>query len=431
MLNKNHLAGVVAAARWLTLALCALAPLATRADEAPVALSPLRVSGYGTVAYAWDNRSALAPIRDLTQRPDHGAATGASWKLDSRIGLHFDYRVTADSEVVVQAMARDQVATGAGSALELAYLGLRPGDDLRLRVGRVGFDAFLMSDHRNLGFAYPWVRPPREFYSWIPIFAVDGADLTREFPGGDVRWRLRAQAGNAKVVIPLGSDSFAFRGKPVWALSLQGDTGAWRLKTSVSRLVSRAEAAPLDALHRGLDQLAALAPGAIRDEAAKLRRETAFKGTRVNYFTLGAAYDDGDWVGQAEFGHSRASAAVATAGNTAYAVLGRRVGRFTPYGMVSASRPGRNILSAENDWAVIGQSAFQTAAYAVANSTRQDQRTLAFGVRWDVDPRAAIKLQWDRSHIRPHGYVLWFRTPDNEARASTVRMLTLSLDFIF
>lgn len=417
--------------RLSALLLAALAAGALPAAASDSELSPWRLAGYGTLSYSRDDRGDLAAIRDFTQRPSDGQHTGATWRLDSRLGLQLAYRFAPRVEGVVQAVARDQINNSLGNSLDLAYLDFQLGADRAARLGRIGYAPFLMSDHRNLGYAYPWVRPPREFYSWIPIFSLDGGELSHDFFHGDGRWRLRAQFGRSGFDIPMGSDTFAFKADQLWSLSLSHQRGSWRLQAGLSGFRSRDEASPLAALHGGLDQLAALNLPAISAEAAQLRRDTSFAGSRIRYYTLGAAYDDGTWLGQAELGYSETSTAIAPASRNGYLALGRRFGDWMPYLLLSASRPNKSALAPGSDWAAIAQAGFQNIAYSVVNSTRQDQETLSLGGRWDFDSRAALKLQWDRSHIHPLGYALWFRSPETNGRTSTVNLLTLSLDFVF
>lgn len=394
-------------------------------------LSPWQLSGYGTLSYSRDDRSDLAAIRDFTQRPSNGQNTGATWRLDSRLGLQLAYRFAPQVEGVVQAVARDQINNSISNSFDLAYLDFQLGANRAARLGRIGYAPFLMSDHRNLGYAYPWVRPPREFYSWIPIFSLDGGELTHDFFQGDSRWRLRAQIGRSGFDIPMGNDTFAFKADQLWSLALSHQRGPWRLQAGFSGFRSRDEAAPLAPLYSGLDQLAALNLPGISAEAAQLRHDSSFAGTRVRYYTLGAAYDDGTWLGQAELGYSTTSAAIATASRSGYLAGGRRFGDWMPYLLLSASRPDKSTLTPGSDWATIGQAGFQTIAYSVVNSTRQDQETLSLGTRWDFNSRAALKLQWDHSRIHPQGYALWFRSLETNSRASTVNLLTVSLDFVF
>jgi hypothetical protein len=404
---------------------------ALRAEDGDDEPAALRFAGYGTLSRSWDDRGDLAAIRDFTQRPADGPATGPSWRMDSRLGMQLAYRFSPGMEGVIQALFRDQIAHDFNSTIELAYLEYQTHADYKLRLGRVGYDAFLMSDHRNLGFAYPWVRPPREIYSWLPLFYLNGADLTYSARREDAHWRIRAQVGQSSYYIPMGNQNFHFEIEPGLSLTLQHESGPWRVKAGLSRLHSVKEAAPLSQLHAGLDGLAAAALPGISPEAAYLRRETAFRNTHIGYFTLGAAYDDGTWLAQAEVLKSRTSTAIETASLAGYAALGRRFGRFTPYAILGASRPDKNTLKPASDWGAIGQARFQNVAFYTANSTRQDQETLSLGVRWEVDQRAALKLQLDHARIHPQGYVLWFRELATNLRASRVNLLSMSLDFIF
>lgn len=399
--------------------------------EAPAAL---QLSAYGTLGFSRDNQAQLAPIRDISQRPKNGFTQGSTWRLDSRLAAQADYRFSPELEVLAQAVVRDQVDHTLGGQIELAHLAWHPAGGGSWRVGRIGYDAFLMSDYRNLGYVNLTVRPPTEFYGWVPNFSVDGLDATIDLQDGDSGWRLRGQFGRSRTSVPMGDENFRMVTDYLWSLSATQDFGTWRVKAGWAGFRIGTEAAPLASLHAGLDQLAAAtlagAP-AISREASQLRRELSFAGSHIRYATLGASYDDGHWLAQGELGESSTSVDIAPSSRMGYMSLGRRFGQFTPYVLLSASRPTERTTAPVNDWSTIGQAAVQATAYRVVNSTRVDQRTLALGTRWDFANRAAVKLQWDRVQIKPDGYALWFRSPDSNGRDSTVNLLSASLDFVF
>lgn len=398
----------------------------------------LRFSGYGTLGYVQDNRNDIVAIRDVSQRPDSNMGSG-TWQRDSRLGIQAEYRVNPVVDLVAQAVFRDQVSTHATHAIELAYAGFKPTPQLDVRVGRVGYDAFLMSDIRNVGYAYPWVRPFTEYYGWIPLFSVDGADIAYLIPQGDAQWRLKAQAGRSGLGIPIGDSKLDVKADGLVTLTVSRRTGPWEAKLGYSSFTNRNEVAPgggggLAALQQGLDTIAtataSLAP-AISSEATDLRRQLSFKNAHMNYVTLGAVYDDGHLLIQGELARTTSSHKVVPHGTMGYVAIGYRTGDWTPFMAVSATRPGNGLRSAKADWSVIGQSATQATAIAVLNSTRMDQKTLSFGTRWDFQERAALKVQWDITRIDPHGYGLVFKDPALETRRSSMNQLTLTLDFLF
>ncbi len=395
--------------------------------------TPVRLSGYGTLAYSWDNNPKMAAVRDMAQRPQGAFIHSAdeTWLMDSRLGLQAAYRHSPQVGALVQLLLHDQIRQEADGIVELAYLDFQLSDQWRLRAGRVGFDGYLMSDHRNLGYAYAWMRPPTEFYGWMPMFGLDGADLTHTWSTDGVHWRARAQAGSTKKWFPMGKTDFQFHGDSLWSLSLQREEGPWRWKAGLSGFTSSAEVPGLAPLHAGLQALAAVPIPAIAREAAMLRHEMRFGDVRMRYATLGIAYDNGAWLMQTELGQNWAESAMAPAGSSAYLVIGQRLGAWTPYVMLGTSRPQENALVPLNDWSVIGQQAFQATAYLFVNSTRADQTTLSVGTRWDFRPRAALKFQWENTRVAPMGYGLWPRSVDVFYRSSQINLYTVGMDFLF
>lgn len=404
-----------------------LAGGAARADE------QLRLSGFGTLGYAIDNRSDVAPTRDISQLPKNGYATGSSWKLDTRIGVQLEYKPTESVDLVAQVVARDHFKSDLNSSTELAYIGVRPTANTYLRAGRLGYDAFLMSDHRNVGYAYPWVRPPLEFYGWIPIFSVNGADATYTLDSDDARWRLKAQAGSSKFWIPINSGiggGYEFMADELFNLSLTREAGYLRLKAAHSGFTPGNEVPIFAPMHSALDQLAAAGIAGVSAEAASLRRDLSFQGARLRYTTLGAVYDDNTWLLQAELGHSSSTAKVVPTSRMAYLGLARRSGNWTPFVMASTSRPGP-ASEAANDWGATLNTDLRDLAIRTINAMRIEQTTVTIGLRWDFQPKAALKLQLDHSHSRPPGYGIGNRSNEAALKVLDFRLLSATLDFVF
>lgn len=393
------------------------------------AVEGLRLGGFASLGQVSDNRAGIAPVRDISQRPDRGADTGSGWKVDSRLGLQLEYGLSPDVNLVGQLVVRDQERGDPGRSTELAYLALRPLPDLDLRLGRINYDAFLMSDHRNVGYAYTWVRPPGEFYGWIPIFSIDGIDAAWTLPVDDGQWRIKFQLGRSKVELPIG-DGYSFRTRNLAGASIVRQSTSWRFKAAWSRFTVGSEVPAFAPLHQGLEQVAAAGLPGISAEAAELRRELGFRDSRIAYATVGASYDDGVWLGQAELGATAADVDVIPHGRMAYASLGRRFGAWTPYLGFSASRPGNDLRGATHDWGALNATLRDRALFVV-NATRIEQDTATLGLRWDLHPQAALKLQWDSTRIRPSGYGLWWRDISINLQPSRVNVVTTTLDFVF
>ena len=389
----------------------------------------LRLGGFGTLGYAVDNRPDIAAAREISQRPANGFATGGSWRLDSRLGVQLEYAIGPNVDFVGQIVLRDQFKTDFNSSTELAYVAFKPRPQLDIRVGRINYDAFLMSDHRNVGYAYPWVRPPSEFYSWIPIFSLDGADAAYSIQHDDTRWRIKLQAGRSEMSIPI-ENGYDFNTNDLLGVSLSRQSEFWRLKAAYSQFTIGSEVPAFAPLHSALDQVAMAGIPSVSAEAGALRRNLTFKDAKIAYTTLGAAYDNGTWLAQGEIGHVTATADAVPHGRMGYLSVGRRFGAWTPYLMLSAARPANAVRTAASNWGALNAALRDPALFTV-NTTRTEQNTLSIGTRWDFYSQAALKLQWDRTVIKPSGYGLWWRDLSINSQTSRVNQVSATLDFTF
>jgi len=397
--------------------------------------TPWSFSGYGTLGYSQlQGSDELTFVRDLSQ-PGSLTPRTSSFKPDSRLAVQAAYRVSAQTDAVVQAVWRQKAQATAGNSIEWAYLSHRPTEDLTVRGGRVGIDVFLLSDYRNLGYAQSTVRPNWDYYGFMPIYSLDGIDATYTHTTDAARWSLKSQWGRAQAVVPIiTGQNYDFVAQSFWDVSLQREAGPWRVKAGYATMTIANEA-PLAALTDPLKQLAALSVPGVSAQATQLAQSLSFADSQVSYLTMGAAYDDGIWQLQTEISKVRGSSQVLTQGTAAYVTVGRRFGDLLPFASISTFRPPRAAATPEGDWgALLGDasaSVLQTAAVSTLNSPRVEQKTVALGLRWDLHPQAALKLQWDHIWIKPGGYGLWSTPTFAPAVANQVNLLTASLDWVF
>jgi hypothetical protein len=61
---------------------------------------------------------------------------------------------------VVQAVSYYNHAGNYEPELTWAFISYAPVPDMKVRAGRLGWDVYMLSDSRNVGYSYLWVRPP-------------------------------------------------------------------------------------------------------------------------------------------------------------------------------------------------------------------------------------------------------------------------------
>lgn len=391
-------------------------------------------SGFGSAGVVHENARDAGFTRYITQPQAEDNDT--SYLTDTLLGLQANYAISPQFEAVGQLVLRDQKYGNFNRSLEWAYLKWRPATNLDLRFGRVGADAFMLSDYRHVGFAQLWARPPGEFYGWIPLFSINGADASYRFRTGDTHWQLKGQLGSSKSQLPTGPDTtYAFEADQVRNLSLRAENGPWQFMAAITTLRVGSEAIP-STLSNGLANVGGspFVPPNIRNEAQQLNKSLWTEGADVRYLTLGAAYQEGPWQIQAEVAKIRSDSQVLPTGQAAYIVAGRRFGSITPYAVLSTFRSDRDATQAQGDWSVLGADAatLQNAAVAASNSLHIDQNGVALGMRWDINSRTALKLQWDRKEVKARSYGLWqIDNTRHGDRDSTVNIFSAVLDFTF
>lgn len=371
-------------------------------------------------------------LRDSTQPATEG--TDSSLRSDSIFGLQAGYRFSPELEVMSQVVLRHRVDSKPRSLIDWAYVAWRPVEHVDLRFGRLGLDAFMLSDYRSVGYAQLWVRPPREFYGRIPMHSIDGVDAAWRFDGGGMHWTAKLQLGRTDTKLPLGDDEyFRLKVRRFHDFTLHAERNDWQFKFGYASFRLDSEP-PIAQLKSALGGIASGPYGAISGEAAELDAALWLKDTRVRYYSLGAAFDDGRWQIQGEVARVESDNKFIAIGTGAYLSAGYRIGKVTPFVTVARFRPQRSAREAVNDWSVLGPGgpALQNAAVAALSAVRIDQGTLSLGARWDVASRAALKLQWDRSFVNARGYGLW--QIDNRLNGASKRridVLSVSLDFTF
>jgi hypothetical protein len=309
--------------------------------------------------------------------------------------------------------------------------GIPPKPEIDLRVGRLGLDVFMLSDYRNVGYAYPWVRPVMEFYSWMPVNTYDGIDGSYAFDAGPGRWRVKLLAGRSRTQTPskINDQDYRLVFDPILGGSLSLENGSWRTKLSFVRIRFDTQP-PTGQLTDGLSAIAALPLPAISSDAERLRSELIIEGSHSRYAAIGTSYDDNIWLMQTEYSVLSGGPASVPQGWRGYISLGRRFGDFTPFAVLARARPKDPRVDSNSDWSLLpGAPALQAAAMMAANAGRIDQRTASLGMRWEFSNTAALKLQWDNTHVEPYGWGLWPR--GNTTQSDTVNVFTTTVDWVF
>lgn len=125
---------------------------------------------------------------------------------DNRLGIQIAAPVNDTVSLTAQLLAKGG-EMGYNVTADWAYASINLDDNFDLRIGKVKVPQFLVSDYLEVGYAYPWLRPPVEVYSTNPIVSLSGVDLLFYKQVDDVgfTFQLYAGGGNHTTLVPAPS----------------------------------------------------------------------------------------------------------------------------------------------------------------------------------------------------------------------------------
>jgi len=422
----------MSASRFLVLAIAVAAGAACDVSRA----EGLRLSGFGTLGVTQASGSQGEGFRREIVQPALQGDTRAD--VDSRLGLQANWQVDPQWEFVGQVLLKRRAgAAPLEESIAWGFAAYSFSPEWTLRIGRTSPDLFLLADYRNVGFAYPWMRPSVEFYGWMPVSAMDGADLSRNWAEGDTNWRAKLFAGRTSLTLAYTGGDTRVVGRLVGG-TLSRENDGLTLKASLAIAKTRpGDLGPLQAFRGQLAQVTQLPVPSVAAEAQSLLDTIPGEEFDVTYGALGGTWERDAWTLQAEVARISGNFAASNSWY-AYASAAYRIGSVTVFGLVGGVRPVHpaspvpqwqaTLTPVIGPMAAAGVQMLGTTAAQQNNGSREDQHTVSVGLRWDLAANAALKLQWDHVHIAPDGSGLWYG-PSLAARNADV--LSAGVDFVF
>ena len=131
---------------------------------------------------------------------------------------------------VVQGMAKYRHDRSYNPEIAWAYLNYEPTPRISLRLGRLGTEFFMMADSRWVGYSYLTVRPPGDYFWYLPFYSIHGGDLAYTHAVGDGMVRLKGFYGLSNGHIPLADQQWEIKGSPMTGVSVEYQLAAWQVR---------------------------------------------------------------------------------------------------------------------------------------------------------------------------------------------------------
>jgi hypothetical protein len=380
------------------------------------------VGGFGTlgVVHSSDKQS------DFTANALNPGTAGYShnWStaVDSRAGVQMGVNFDSEWSAVLQLVTERTLNNGYGPVVEWANVKYQATPDLSLRLGRIALPLFLSGDYRKAGYALPWVRPPVELYGAIPLSSSDGVDASYRWQAGDSNNVTQLFFGRTELSLAPGARA---RARALTGISNTTTTGALTLRACIMSAELSVDIAR--ELFGGLRQFGP------QGEALAGRYELSARRARV--MSLGFNYDPGNWFAMGEIGRMETHSYLGDK-TAAYLGAGYRHADLTPYLVYSVSRANMETSVAGLDLA--GMPAQPAAMGAQLNTGLNRllaaiprQHSVSAGVRWDLYPNYALKLQADRITPQQGSTGTFINVQPGFRSGRPITVLSAALDFVF
>ncbi|MBV1920665.1 MAG: hypothetical protein KUG73_08270 [Pseudomonadales bacterium] len=393
-----------------------------------VSADRFKLNGFLTLGAVKSGTKNLGYRRDISG--DGVYDSDWSLKPDTRLGLQGSVGFTEKLNATIQLIMKDRTVNGAEESVESAYLRYRLLPQVTTRVGRIGFQLFMLSDYRDLGFAYIWARPPIEFYAPIAFDYFDGADISYSLPlgAGMLRTTLFVGESDAPLDYDDGNDKLRLN-------NMFGFSGSWELEYWQARftIVSVEIDDDFDetlGIKTFTDALSTAAP--LWADAASLSEQLSDTEDGVIYYSIGISYDKNPWFVQSEVVFLDSAHNVLKSYLGRYISIGFRARETTLYAIIAKGNQTetRESIPALPAPLVSTFETLQQGLQSFYDYNYIDQKTASIGVRWDIRYDLALKTQWDRTWVDKSGGLLWHQKIGS-SEDEIVDTYSINLNYIF
>lgn len=409
----------------LTMLFCAVDVRAGELDTSMFALS-----GYGTVGVVHSSERQADYTNSPWYKPS-GAGYSQNWSasVDSRIGLQLDAKFNPQLSAVVQVVSQLRYDNTYTPSLEWANVKYDFTPDTSVRLGRIVTSTFLASDYRNVGYAYPWVRPPLDVYNMMPVNTNDGVDVSYRSHFGDATNTIQGLYGVDNPKSPGNAYNPAISNNP--ARNIWGVFDTYESGPATLRLAYQRANLSLDGINTFFDLFKQFGSQGINlaNKYGSYKVPGAFWGAS-------ASYDPGKWFVMGEFGQSKIQPSFMGEQRAWYVSSGYRTGNFTPYVAYSRSKKLSNTSDPGLNLGLVPAGPMQGFAArlnAGLNSFLKPTTgtTVTVGCRWDIMKNTDLKLQYEHVSLDAGSSGLLINPQPGYKPGGSFNLISAAVDWVF
>jgi len=186
---------------------------------ATTSVQAMRFDGFMTVGAAINNDTKNKNTY-LGSLGDRGITNDPSFETDTRFGLQISSDVADNMSVVAQLLGTG-VDQNFNAVVEWAYVDYKMNDYASIHAGKIKQPVYLVNDYIEVGYAYPWIRPPSEvYYLNNPLDTINGVELVLQFPIGNGTLSFLPYFGSNRDDIPNAGGAY-FQAEKIFGMDVK------------------------------------------------------------------------------------------------------------------------------------------------------------------------------------------------------------------
>jgi len=327
---------------------------------------------------------------------------------DSKFGLQVTADVAEDMQAVAQILASAE-DDNYSMDIEWAYLDYTASESTNLRVGRIKQPVFLISDYLEVGYAYPWIRPPAEAYSNMPVDSIIGVQLLYQTRIGDMNFGFQPYFGSNTEGVPGQPTVNFFADNYVgMALRLENRAFTFQISTFQTDVSTVDTASALNSEGSATLSVASLSwdianfVGYTEYTTRDIESDKGTLGQGFNAVPFDALFSDQDGY---------------------YITLGYRMGKYLPHVTFATIDSEPMAAFDPTNFAGSGQP-------GPSQGARQDSITL--GLRYELNDSAALKMEYQTTELENNAGNLGLYQPFSSGLVEDkMSLVSVAVDIIF
>ena len=311
---------------------------------------------------------------------DRGITEDLTFEKDTRFGLQVSSDITDNMSVVAQLLGRGDQGNF-NAIIEWAYIDYEFHDTTSIHVGKIKQPVYLVNDYVEVGYAYPWIRPPQEvYYSNNPLNTVNGIELLLQFPVGKGTLSFQPYLGSNRDEIANGGGAY-FEAENIYGIDIKYSGRGYAVHASNFQCEVKVFGTPFV-------QSADLVGGEVLVDLDGSKGDCNVSSTGFNL-------DLANVVVYAEWQKRTTDETLSRAfGDTEsyYATLGYRIGKWLPH---------LTFASIEGEASTVGLPTNGAAEVVTGPATGFNinfpvaiQTSITAGLRYEVNDSAALKFEY-------------------------------------